>query len=136
MKVFTLPSGSIISENDQFQVGDQKYPPGWLATAPEADIAAIGITVEMVADPVVPPQPLIVSALAFRQLFTAAERLAITTAGMQDAQIREFMDDESAAGMVSLSDPEVTAGVAALVAAGLLTQDRANQVIAGAAPPA
>jgi hypothetical protein len=37
--------------------------------------------VQVVADPVLPPQPIIISSVAFRQLFTADERLAITTAG-------------------------------------------------------
>ncbi len=76
-----------------------------------------------------------VTALAFRQLFTSAERLAITTAGESNAAIREFMDDESASGEVTLTDPEVTTGVAALVTAGLLTQTRADQVMAGTAAP-
>lgn len=134
MNVYTLPDGSTVLPTDQFQIGDQKYPPGWIETAPAADIAAIGITVSVVADPVIPPQPIIIQALAFRQLFTMAERLAITTAGETTPQIREFMDDEAATPTVNLSDPEVTIGIAALVSAGLLTQDRANAVLAGTAP--
>lgn len=134
MNVYTLPNGTTVIASDQFQIGNQKYPPGWLENAQPADLAATGITVSVVADPVV-SQVLVVSPLAFRQLFTAAERLAITTAGETAPQIREFMDDESAAGSVTLSDPEVTTGVAALVSGGLLTQDRANQVLAGTSPP-
>lgn len=134
MKVFTLPDGTTVQPTDQFQIGDQKYPAGWLASAAPSDLAAAGITVTAVADPVLPPQPIVISSLAFRELFTPAEKVAITTAGFQSAAIRVFMDDESAAGTVSLSDPEVTGGVAALVTAGLLTQDRANQILAGSAP--
>jgi hypothetical protein len=134
MKVFTLPNGSTVDATDQFQIGDQRYPAGWLLRAPDGDVAAAGITVQIVADPVLPPQPIVISSLAFRQLFTSAERLAITTAGFSNATIRVFMDDESSAGAVTLSDPEVTTGVAALVTAGLLTQVRANQVLAGTAP--
>ena len=134
MKVYTLPDNSTVSASDQFQIGDQKYPPGWLATAQDADLAAAGITVTTVADLVLPPQPVVISSLAFRELFTSNEKVAITTAGFSNAAIRVFMDDESAAGSVNLSDPEVTGGIAALVTAGLLTQDRANQILAGTAP--
>jgi hypothetical protein len=42
------------------------------------------------------------------------------------------MDDESG-GTVTLSDPEATVGISALVAGGLLTQARADQVLAGSA---
>ena len=125
-----------VTRGDQFQIGDQKYPPGWLLTAPAADIAAAGITVQTVADP--PPPPITaVSSLVFRQLFTDAERIAITQAGQTNVQIRAFLDDESAADTVHLSDPEVTAGLAMCVTLGLLTQDRADQILAGTpAPPA
>lgn len=56
MKIYTLPNGSQVSAFDQFQIGDQRYPSGWLSTAPDADIAAIGITVSVGPDPA-PPQP-------------------------------------------------------------------------------
>jgi hypothetical protein len=134
MKIYTLPDGSTVAATDQFQIGDQRYPVGWLETALDADIADAGITVKVIPDPVVPRPPIVISSLGFRQLFTEAERTAVTSAGFTNAAIRVFMDDESAAGNVTLSDSEVTTGVAALVTAGLLTQDRANQVLAGAPP--
>jgi hypothetical protein len=130
MQVYTLPDGLIVQPVDQFQIGDQKYPPGWLLSASTADISAAGITMSAVADP--PPQPVtLVSSLEFRQLFTEAERVAITKAAQSIPAIRVFMDDESAAGIVHLADPEVVAGVAAVVAGGLITQDRGNQILAG-----
>jgi hypothetical protein len=133
MKVYILPDGSTVSAADQFQIGDQKYPPGWLITAPAENIAAVGITVQTVDDP--PPPPITaVSSLVFRRLFTDAERQAITQAGETNAQIRAFLDDESAAGTVHLSDPEVTTGLAMCVTLGLLTQDRVNQILAGMPP--
>jgi hypothetical protein len=133
MKVYTLPDGSTVSAQDQFQIGDQTYPPGWLLTAPATDIAAVGITVQTVADPPSPPVT-VVSSLVFRQLFTAAERTAITQASEINVAIRVFMDDESAAGIVHLDDPEVTTGLAMCVTLGLLTQDRSDQILAGSAP--
>jgi hypothetical protein len=133
MNVYTLPDGTTVSAGDQFQIGDQKYPPGWLLTAPAADIAAVGITVSTIADPPLPPIT-VVSSLQFRRLFTDAERVAITQAGQTNAQIRAFMDDESAAGIVHLDDPEVTSGLGACVTLALLTQDRMDQILAGTPP--
>jgi hypothetical protein len=147
MKVFTLPNGAQVSASDRFQIGDQVYPAGWLLAAPDSVIAARGITVREVAeveaedivDPAqqvaeAPPQTNVLSALEFRHLFTAEELVEITTAGFQNAAIRVFMDDEGAAGTVSLSDPEVMAGVEALVTAGLLTKSRAAKILAGTLP--
>jgi hypothetical protein len=135
MQVYTLPDGTTVHGADQFQIGDQKYPPGWLLTAPAVDIAAVGITVSTVADP--PPPPVtVISSLDFRQLFTTAERVAITEAAQTNTAIRVFIDDESAAGIVHLSDPEVTTGIAMCVTLGLLTQARASQILAGTPPSA
>jgi hypothetical protein len=55
MNVYTLPDGSTVTATDQFEIGNQKYPPGWLESAASADIAAAGITVTVVADPPAPP---------------------------------------------------------------------------------
>jgi hypothetical protein len=133
MKVFTLPDGSTVSATDQFQIGDQKYPPSWLLMAPAEDIAAVGMTVQTVDD--LPPPPVTaVSSLFFRRLFTDAERQAVTQSGQTNVQIRAFLDDESAAGTVHLSDPEVTTGLAMCVTLGLLTQDRVDQILAGTPP--
>jgi hypothetical protein len=136
MKVFTLPDGTTVQPQDQFQIGDQKYPPFWLSSASDAEIAAAGVTVKEVEDPPPPPPPpLALAALDFRRLFTDAETVAITQASQTNPQLRIFMDDESSAGIVHMDDPEVTGGVASLISAGLLTQERANAVLAGAPPP-
>ena len=57
MNVYTLPNGSTVLATQQFQIGNQDYPAGWLETAPSTDIAAAGITVTVVPDPVVTPPP-------------------------------------------------------------------------------
>ena len=133
MQLYTLPDGTQIHGEDQFQIGDQKYPSGWLLSASSAEITAAGITVQTVADP--PPPPITaVSSLQFRQLFTAAEAQAITQAAETNVQIRMFMDDESAAGVVDLVSAEVKNGIATLVTAGLLTQARATAILAGQPP--
>jgi len=45
-----------------------------------------------------------------------------------------FIDDETAAGTVDLTNPEVTTGISVLVSAGLPTQARTNRILANAAP--
>lgn len=135
MKVYRLPDKTTVSAQDQFQIVDQKYPAGWIASASDAEIAAAGITVQEVADPPPPPPTApVVSPRQFRQLFTSEETLAITTAAQSNVQLRMFLDDEAAAEQVHLDDPEVMAGLNALVSANLLTQDRANAILAGQPP--
>jgi len=55
MKVYQLPDGSQVIGTSQFQIGNQKYPPGWLITASDNEIVAAGIIVQIVADPPPPP---------------------------------------------------------------------------------
>jgi hypothetical protein len=54
MNIYTLPDSTTVKVTDQFQIGNQKYPPGWLWTASPAALTALGITVQTVADPVAP----------------------------------------------------------------------------------
>jgi hypothetical protein len=140
---FTLPGGDVI-EGATVGWSGEGYslvsvvpfaaPAGrQIVGAPSYSFDGEGNVIETYATQAAPAPS--ISALAFRQLFTSAERLAITTAAQSSAPLREFMDDESAAGEVSLSDPEVSAGIAALVAAGVLTQDRATAILAGSPPP-
>ena len=55
MKIYTLPDGTQVTATGQFQIGNQKYPPGWLQTASDAEITGAGIIVQIVADPPPPP---------------------------------------------------------------------------------
>lgn len=88
MKIFTLPSGQKIDAVAQFQIGDQRYPAGWLNTASDAEIAGAGISIEIVPDPepeppAPAPKPTIVTA---RQA-----RLALLGAGLLD-QVNAAVD--------------------------------------------
>jgi hypothetical protein len=69
-------------------------------------------------------------ALAFRDRFTAAEELAITTAAMSQPAIRVFLDRSTAAAEINLDDPRIVAGIDALVAAGLLAPARRAAILA------
>jgi hypothetical protein len=88
------------------------------------------ITIEPYRPPL--PSAPVVDALAFRRLFTPAERLAITEAGYTDPMVRMFMDDAAAAGALHLDHPDVTAGLAYMQSRGLLTAERVAAIKAGA----
>lgn len=51
MQQFTAPDGTKYGPNDQGQIGNQKWPAGWLAQQSAPILAALGITVTTVADP-------------------------------------------------------------------------------------
>lgn len=94
------------------------------------------------ADPPAPPPPPPVrrlAPLAFRRRFPPATRAAITLAAAQalaagDPTLQVFLDDLAASRFVDLDAPETRAGVAAMVAAGLLTESEAAAVLADGTP--
>jgi hypothetical protein len=58
MRVYMLPDGTRLSASDQFQLGNQKYPPGWLAQAPTDELKELGIDFVDEPDPVAAaPEP-------------------------------------------------------------------------------
>lgn len=67
--------------------------------------------------------------LDFLALF-APERRAIKAAAMVDVDIGIWYDDTVAARYVSFSDPRTQHGLTALIQAGLLTQERHDQIVA------
>lgn len=71
-----------------------------------------------------------VSALAFKQRLTGAERIAIRAAAASDAVITDFLDllDTPGQGLIELDHPDTVAGMAYLVAHSLLTADRAAAI--------
>lgn len=83
-----------------------------------------------------PPAPKTVfSARDFIQkLFTSGEQQAIFTAAQTNWQISRFITLVSS-GPVDITTDEVKADVAAVQAAGLITSDRAAQILAGTAAP-
>lgn len=81
-----------------------------------------------------PVDPTLVSAREFRLLFRDEERAAITAAAQGNTGLRLFIDDAAAADLIHLSSDEVKAGIAQLVGAHLITQDRADAILSGKAP--
>ena len=69
------------------------------------------------------------TSLQFLDLFTEAEQLAVATAAMQSAQVKLWYDRLLAAMFITLADPRTAAGLDALVAIGLLTATRRDEII-------
>lgn len=76
------------------------------------------------------PQSPSFSILEFLDFFTEDEQLAITEASMQSAPIKLWYDKTLAASFVTIDDPRVSAGLTALVAANLLTEQRKGEILA------
>ena len=83
--------------------------------------------VETAQAPEMPPKQF--SSLEFFDLFTPAEQLAIATAAMQSAQVKLWYDRLLAAMFITLADPRTEGGLTALVAMGLLTATRRDEII-------
>lgn len=90
-------------------------------------VPAGAVPVEQAAPVVVHRQ---FSVLEFLDLFSEAEQLAIVGASMQSAQIKLWYDRTLAASFVTIDDARVSAGLTALVAAGLLTEQRKGEIFA------
>lgn len=72
--------------------------------------------------------PVALSQLAFLRRFTAPERVAIRASA--NPYVVDFMDLLNKATEVLQSDPEVQGGMAYLVSLGLLSQARADEILA------
>jgi hypothetical protein len=71
-----------------------------------------------------------VSYVAMRLRLTIMERQAILTAAQSDWRLADWLGLAQAEGTINLSSAETRAAKVALVSAGLLTQGRADEVIA------
>lgn len=79
-----------------------------------------------------PRQPLqktIFSVLEFRDRFTLEERLAIRQAQFEDMEVGLVYDEFHAAQYIDLNDPRVEQGLLLYVAKGLLTPERAAELM-------
>lgn len=70
-----------------------------------------------------------ITKLAFRQRFTFAERVAIETAAETDASVRVMLKDQEAATFIDLSRQDTIDGVNALASGGLITAQRASEIL-------
>lgn len=84
----------------------------------------------------VPPQVVWTPRALIETLFTAAEQQAIFTAAQTNWQISKFISLVTATPQVNIQDPEFVGDINAVAQAGLLTSDRAAQILAGTPAPA
>jgi hypothetical protein len=78
------------------------------------------------------PEPEVItqfSSLNFLERFTSQEQLAVVSATMANAQVKLWYDKLLAANFVDVADPRTAEGLAFLVAAGLLSQERASEIL-------
>ena len=73
--------------------------------------------------------PLHITRYAFRERFTAAEKIAIYTAAKTVPSIQIYLDDVNASTYIDLARAATRAGVQALEGAGLLAPGRALAII-------
>lgn len=77
-----------------------------------------------------------ITRLAMRQRFTFSELLALTTAAAASMPVKVLMDNLSVATFVDLSRPDTVGGINLLVGAGLLTSQRASEILNNPVSPA
>lgn len=76
------------------------------------------------------PEPVVLTVLQLRRLFTLAEKVALEEAIKNgNSAVKVFMDDLAAADFVDLSDPLVIEGIQFLAQHEFLTQARADQIL-------
>ena len=86
--------------------------------------------VEAHLNPQAPPAPIpTFTALQFLDLFTEDEQLAVASAAMQSPQVKLWYDRLLAASFITIEDPRTEAELQALVGAGLLTQERKDEIV-------
>lgn len=74
-------------------------------------------------------KPVKITRLAFRNRFTAQEKGAIYTAAQSSLPLKIYLDDLALASFVDLSRADTIAGVNTLAYAGILTTERAHEIL-------
>lgn len=89
---------------------------------------AEGNIIEPYVEPTPPPKTKF-TPLEYLDRFTDTEEDAVIVAADQNVQIKKFYNRLLAATFVDLDDPRTTAGLNALVAAGILTEARKDEIL-------
>lgn len=75
------------------------------------------------------PEPIIVTRLAFRSLFTLEEKVDLYIEAKTDTVIQVFLDDIAAAQEVDLTYPPLIRGIQYLVYKNIISENRAMQIL-------
>jgi hypothetical protein len=111
--------GQAVNINDKPEVG-----PGWLYQSDQFSMPAY--MAEAQAPEVA---PLGTSPLKFIERFTEEEQLAVVSATLSNPAVKLWYDKLLAAREVVFADPRLAAGLDGLVAAGLITPERRQQIL-------
>ena len=93
------------------------------------------MTILTIENAPVQPSPPVVTKLAFRFRLTDAEYVAILAAAKTDVAVEAWVKTFEMVSQVNLADPRTMAGVQQLVAAELLTSERAAEILTGPVLP-
>lgn len=118
---------------DRWYSGGRLHVRGVTQEALDAAVAQIGTA------PPPPPRIRVIRALAFRERLPEPRRRALTAAAValapQDGgQLLTFLLDQAAAQVTDLDHPQVQAGAAMLLGAGLITQEEHDALLADGTP--
>lgn len=77
-----------------------------------------------------PPPPNIITKVAFRFRMTDAEYVGVLSAAKTDVEVASWVETFNMVSSINLDSQRTKDGVAVLVSKGLLTQERANEILA------
>lgn len=84
-----------------------------------------------VVHPITNTEPRIITKLEYLRRFTVEERTAIRAAAKVSPILEDYLELMSLAEEINLNDPDISSAIDMLVQAGMLTQDRAHEVLNG-----
>ncbi len=79
--------------------------------------------------PVIPAEPVTFTPLEFIERFTTDEQAAISTAALANADLNLWLAKAMGAQEIDPTDTRTVAGMAALVAAGLISEQRKTEIL-------
>jgi hypothetical protein len=107
--------------------------PEWVFLGENPQRVAIGWTYDgefhAPPQPPAPEIPPIITKLAFRFRLTDAEYVGILQAAKTEVAVQAWVETFNMVSQINLDDPRTVAGVQQLVAAGLLTEQRADEIL-------
>lgn len=104
-------------------------PEGWVECGPDVACGMLWDGEEFSLPPLPAPAAPRWSFLEFMERFTQAEQEAIAGAAMVNVQVKLWYDKAVGAKEIIADEPRTVAGMDALVAAGLLTQARRDEIL-------
>lgn len=124
---------------DRWYSGGRLYVRLQAASQEEAQAALDAALAQVGTAPPAPPRIRVIRALAFRERIPESRRSSLSVAAMSaaaqgDGTLLTFLWDQAAASVTDLDNERVQAGVAMMLAAGLITQGERDALLADGTP--